>query len=133
MKICDFILTDKAKCKGGMQDNNGNNNNINATNEGDKKHEKEIKTLIRLFGDSINKEELKQKIINNNGNIELVIKELVQFSVENEVYYNNNNNISCLLQLMIKAKAMNWRYRTGNNKIILFYLFYDIFYAFVLK
>ncbi|ETO11735.1 penicillin-binding protein, partial [Reticulomyxa filosa] len=96
--MCDFVLIDKAKCKGGMQDSNGDNDNTSAINEGDKKHEKEIKALIRLFGDSINKEELKQKIINNNGNIELVIKGLVQLSVENEVYYNINNNISyCII------------------------------------
>ncbi|ETO33343.1 hypothetical protein RFI_03765, partial [Reticulomyxa filosa] len=50
----------------------------------EKKYEKEIKILIRLFGDSINKEELQQKIEQRNGNIELVIKELVQQSVEKE-------------------------------------------------
>ncbi|ETO05779.1 hypothetical protein RFI_31611 [Reticulomyxa filosa] len=92
----DFVLIDKAKCKGGMQNSNGDN--TNAINEGDKKYEKEIKTLIRLFGDPIDKEELKKKIINSNGNIELVIKELVQLSVENEVYYNNNN-ISCFITI----------------------------------
>ncbi|ETO34593.1 hypothetical protein RFI_02497 [Reticulomyxa filosa] len=82
-EMCNFILIDKVKCKGGMQDNNSNNNNTNAINEEDK-YEKEIKILVRLFGDSINKEELKEKIINSNGSIELVIKELVQLSVENE-------------------------------------------------
>ncbi|ETO16096.1 hypothetical protein RFI_21266, partial [Reticulomyxa filosa] len=88
--MCAFILTDRPKCKGGMQDNDSNNNNTNATNEGDKKYEKEIKILIRLFGDSINKEELKQKIMNSNGNIELVIKELVRLSVENEKQEQEN-------------------------------------------
>ncbi|ETO07130.1 hypothetical protein RFI_30262, partial [Reticulomyxa filosa] len=93
-----FTYLNNEDIEGGMQDSNGDNDNTSAINEGDKKHEKEIKALIRLFGDSINKEELKQKIINNNGNIELVIKGLVQLSVENEVYYNINNNISyCII------------------------------------
>ncbi|ETO31156.1 hypothetical protein RFI_05965, partial [Reticulomyxa filosa] len=82
----NFVLIDKTKCKGGMQDNNSNNNNTNTANEEDKKYEKEIKILTQLFSDSINKEELKKKIINNNGNIELVLKELVQLFIENEVY-----------------------------------------------
>ncbi|ETO34921.1 hypothetical protein RFI_02153 [Reticulomyxa filosa] len=72
-----------------MQDNSGDNININAIHEGDKKYEKEIKTLTQLLSDSINKEELKKKIMKNNGNIELVIKDIVQQFIENEVYYNN--------------------------------------------
>ncbi|ETO06484.1 RNA recognition motif-containing protein RRM [Reticulomyxa filosa] len=89
--LLNYISIGKVKCNGGMQDNNYNDTNEKG------KYIKEIKILIRLFGDSMNKEELKQKIMNNNGNIELVIKELVQLSVENEVYYNNNNNISCFI------------------------------------
>ncbi|ETO00514.1 hypothetical protein RFI_36925, partial [Reticulomyxa filosa] len=111
-----------------MQDNKSGNNNTNATNEGDKKYEKEIKTLIRLFGDSIKKEELKQKIINNNGNIELMIKELVQLSVENEVYYNISYfiiiDVFFILFLLnrIKAKKQEQENTTNifddNNKSI---------------
>ncbi|ETO11478.1 hypothetical protein RFI_25900 [Reticulomyxa filosa] len=110
MKMCDFVLIGKGMCKGGMQDNNGNNN-INATNEGEKEYEKEIKTLIRLFGDSINKKDLKKKIINNNGRIELVIKELVQLSVENEDE-SKSNELENIEQVITK----------------LFYLFYDFFF-----
>ncbi|ETO33260.1 hypothetical protein RFI_03847, partial [Reticulomyxa filosa] len=65
-----------------MQDNSKNNHSD--INEKDRKYVKEIKTLIRLFGSPIKEDELKQKIEYHNGNIELVIKELVQQSVEKE-------------------------------------------------
>ncbi|ETO05809.1 hypothetical protein RFI_31591, partial [Reticulomyxa filosa] len=93
----------KEKCKGGMQDSSGDNININAIHEGDKKYEKEIKTLTQLLSDSINKEELKKKIMKNNGNIELVIKDIVQQFIENEVYYNNKN-ISYFITIDDKSK-----------------------------
>ncbi|ETO02710.1 hypothetical protein RFI_34704 [Reticulomyxa filosa] len=73
-------LIDKVKCNGGMQ----NISNHEIAKEGDKKYAKEIKTLIRLFGDSVNKEELQQKIVYYNGNIEMMIKDLVQQFVEKE-------------------------------------------------
>ncbi|ETO24550.1 WD-40 repeat protein [Reticulomyxa filosa] len=76
------MFADNLKCNGGMQDINHNHN---VTNEGNLKYVKEMKTLTRLFGDSINKEELQQKIEHYNGNIELVIKYLVQQSLETEV------------------------------------------------
>ncbi|ETO32083.1 WD-40 repeat protein [Reticulomyxa filosa] len=74
--MSNCVLTDSMKCKGGMQDNNKNNRSD--INEKDRTYAKEIKTLVRLFGDSINEEELRQKIEYHSGNIELVIKELVQ-------------------------------------------------------
>ncbi|ETO07419.1 hypothetical protein RFI_29973, partial [Reticulomyxa filosa] len=74
------------KCKGGMQDNNKSDSSD--TNEKDRKKAKEIKALARLFRDSSNEEELKQKIEYHNGNIELVIKGLIQQSVEKEVLHN---------------------------------------------
>ncbi|ETO09750.1 hypothetical protein RFI_27629, partial [Reticulomyxa filosa] len=58
-----------------------NNNNLSETS---RRFEKETKIMVRLFGDAINKEELQQKIESYNGNIELVFKELVQRSIENE-------------------------------------------------
>ncbi|ETO32432.1 hypothetical protein RFI_04683, partial [Reticulomyxa filosa] len=76
----------KMKCNGGMQDNN-----YNDTNEKDRKYVTEVKTLIRLFGDSINTEELQKKIANHNGNIELVIKDIVQQFVEKEKQEQENN------------------------------------------
>ncbi|ETO31629.1 hypothetical protein RFI_05489, partial [Reticulomyxa filosa] len=51
-----------------MQDNN--------INEKNREYTKEMKTLIKLFGDLINKEELQQKMEYYNENIELVIKEI---------------------------------------------------------
>ncbi|ETO02530.1 hypothetical protein RFI_34903, partial [Reticulomyxa filosa] len=69
------FLAQKIKCGGGMQENN---------NQGERKYAKEIKTLIQLFGDSINKEDLQREIIRYNGNIELTIKDLVQRSIEKE-------------------------------------------------
>ncbi|ETO29645.1 WD-40 repeat-containing protein [Reticulomyxa filosa] len=77
----DYILTDNATCNGGMQDNSKHS----IIDEENKKYTKEVKTLVRLFGDLINKEELQQKIELYNGNIELVIKDLVQQSIEKEV------------------------------------------------
>ncbi|ETO04521.1 hypothetical protein RFI_32876, partial [Reticulomyxa filosa] len=47
-----------------------------------------VKTLVRLFGDSIT-EELKQKIEKHHGNIETVTKDLVQQSIEKEVFKNH--------------------------------------------
>ncbi|ETO09798.1 hypothetical protein RFI_27579 [Reticulomyxa filosa] len=66
------------KCNGGMQ-----NNDIGG--EETRKYAKEMKTLLRLFGDITNKEELHQKIQHHNGNIELIIKDLIQQSVEKQV------------------------------------------------
>ncbi|ETO34744.1 hypothetical protein RFI_02346, partial [Reticulomyxa filosa] len=71
----------KGKCNGGMQDSNTHEV---AKEEEDRKYAKEIKILIRLFGDSIQKEDLQKKIIYYNGNIEMVIKDLVQQFVEKE-------------------------------------------------
>ncbi|ETO05654.1 hypothetical protein RFI_31743, partial [Reticulomyxa filosa] len=70
----------------------GNNNNT--TSEKSRTHTKEIKVLIRLFGDSVNKEELQQKMEYHNGNIELVIKDLVQQSVEKEDKLESENIIN---------------------------------------
>ncbi|ETO11753.1 hypothetical protein RFI_25623 [Reticulomyxa filosa] len=72
--LLDCILIGKVKCNGGMQDNNN-----------DEKYVKEIKTLVRLFGESINREELRKKIVHYNGNVDLVIKDIVQQFVEKEV------------------------------------------------
>ncbi|ETO04528.1 NB-ARC domain-containing protein [Reticulomyxa filosa] len=112
----DFILIDKAKCKGGMSDSNDDNSNINAINEKDKKYEREIKILIQLFGNSINKEELKQKIIHNNGNIELVIKELVQLFVEKEDKLRVEKKINELEQKQEQENTMN--IINTNNKSV---------------
>ncbi|ETO21265.1 hypothetical protein RFI_15941 [Reticulomyxa filosa] len=60
-----------------MQDSNDGN-------EKDRRYAKEIKTLVRLFGESINEEELQNKIAYHNGNVELVIKDIVQQFVEKE-------------------------------------------------
>ncbi|ETO29090.1 hypothetical protein RFI_08035 [Reticulomyxa filosa] len=70
--------TNTIKCRGGMQ-------NDNVGNSESRKYAKEIKTLLRLFGSIANKEELQQKIEYYNGNIELVIKDVVQQSIEKEV------------------------------------------------
>ncbi|ETO09834.1 hypothetical protein RFI_27544 [Reticulomyxa filosa] len=85
-----FAITknkNKVKCNGGMQDDHSGQNTIH---EEERKFAKEIKTLIRLFGDSINKGELQQKIEHHNGNIELVIKDLVQQSIEQEKQEQGN-------------------------------------------
>ncbi|ETO02155.1 hypothetical protein RFI_35281, partial [Reticulomyxa filosa] len=74
-----LILIDNAKCNGGMQDNK--NSNITKDSQ---KYAKETKTLTRLFGESINKEELQQEIAKHNGNVEFVIKDLVQQLIEKE-------------------------------------------------
>ncbi|ETO34587.1 hypothetical protein RFI_02499, partial [Reticulomyxa filosa] len=72
IKQNNCILIGDVKCNGGMQDHN------------DRKYVKEIKTLIQIFGDSITEEELQQKIEKHYGNIEMVIKDLVQQSIEKE-------------------------------------------------
>ncbi|ETO11869.1 hypothetical protein RFI_25507 [Reticulomyxa filosa] len=82
-------LIGSMKCNGGMQDKNNYN----------RKYVKEIKTLTRLFGDSITKEELQQKIEHHCGNIGSVIKDLVQQSIEKKDQENtanetNSNNTS---------------------------------------
>ncbi|ETO01454.1 hypothetical protein RFI_35986, partial [Reticulomyxa filosa] len=79
--VNDVAIFGNVKCNGGMQDNS---NNYNDTNEKDRKYAKEIKTLIRLFGESIKEEELQKKIAYHNGNVELVIKDIVQQFVEKE-------------------------------------------------
>ncbi|ETO35056.1 hypothetical protein RFI_02017 [Reticulomyxa filosa] len=50
------------------------------------KHAKEIKILARLFSEVINKEELQRQIELHNGNIELVIKDIVRQLAGNEEY-----------------------------------------------
>ncbi|ETO03248.1 hypothetical protein RFI_34166, partial [Reticulomyxa filosa] len=96
------------KCNGGMQDDS----NHKVTSEEDRKYAKEIRTLIRLFGDSINEEELKQKMVHYNGNIELVIKDLVQQSVEkqkqeqrNAVNESNDNSNKSVQKEMEKTEV----------------------------
>ncbi|ETO15457.1 hypothetical protein RFI_21905 [Reticulomyxa filosa] len=98
--------TSDIKCNGGMQDNNNSNNN-------NQKYGKEIKTLIRLFGDSITEEELKQKIEKHYGNIETVIKDLIQQSIEKEVFKAKSEEKSKANELK-NAKQV-------KKKIILFY------------
>ncbi|ETO34596.1 hypothetical protein RFI_02491, partial [Reticulomyxa filosa] len=78
-EVYNFFLLDDVKCNGGMQDNNNTN----------RKYVKEIKTLVQLFGDSISEEELQQKIEHHHGDIELLIKDLVQQSIEKEVLKTN--------------------------------------------
>ncbi|ETO00325.1 hypothetical protein RFI_37121, partial [Reticulomyxa filosa] len=75
--LVQFQNINDMKCNGGMQDNNNSSNN-------NQKYGKEIKTLVRLFGDSITEEELKQKIEKHHGNIETVIRDLIQQSIEKE-------------------------------------------------
>ncbi|ETO03003.1 hypothetical protein RFI_34406, partial [Reticulomyxa filosa] len=70
--ILFLYIDDKVKCNGGMQDSA-------------RKYVKEIKTLVRLFGNAVKEEELQQKIGQYDGNIELAIKDLVQQSVEKEI------------------------------------------------
>ncbi|ETN98591.1 hypothetical protein RFI_38901 [Reticulomyxa filosa] len=105
-------VKNKAKCNGGMQ----NHNNVN---EGDRKYTKEIKTLVRLFGDSISREELQQKIEHHDGNIELVIKDLVQQSVEKEdnlEVESKTNELENTEQKQEQGDIVNTV--NGNNKSI---------------
>ncbi|ETO31120.1 hypothetical protein RFI_06002, partial [Reticulomyxa filosa] len=84
--IAQLYLIDDVKCNGGMQDKS--NSNYTDTSGKDRKYVKEIRVLVSLFGNSINEEGLQQKIEYHNGNLELVIKDLVQQSIENEVITN---------------------------------------------
>ncbi|ETO15968.1 mycorrhiza-induced NACHT/WD-repeat protein, partial [Reticulomyxa filosa] len=58
--------------------------NDNPPNEENRKYKKETKILRKLFGDLVQKEELQQKMEHYNGDIESVIKEIIQQSIENE-------------------------------------------------
>ncbi|ETO35390.1 hypothetical protein RFI_01673 [Reticulomyxa filosa] len=86
----NHVLIDNAKCNGGMQDNNNN-----------RKYIKEIKTLVRLFGDANTEEELQQKIEHHYGNIETVIKDLVQQSIEKEVFTRINTIYSVNVEMLL--------------------------------
>ncbi|ETO22667.1 WD-40 repeat-containing protein [Reticulomyxa filosa] len=116
-----------------MQDNNSSK----VTNEGDNMYVKKIKMLIRLFGDSINKEELQQKIARHNGDIELIIEDLVQQSIEKEVLHvfllsGVGHSIFNTKKEQIRSRKQSQRieeYRAGNNKVI--FLFIYLFHSFL--
>ncbi|ETO29132.1 NB-ARC domain-containing protein [Reticulomyxa filosa] len=74
-----------AQCLGGMQDNN-------ITSEEKQLHERKMKILTRLFENSIDQEELQQKMRYHNGNIELVINDIVQQAVEKEKQQTNEES-----------------------------------------
>ncbi|ETO15653.1 hypothetical protein RFI_21712 [Reticulomyxa filosa] len=109
-----------------MQDNN---NNYNDTDEKDRKYVKEIKTLVRLFGDAINGEELQKKIVHHNGNIEFVIKEIVQQFVEKEdkleTDHKSNNKLENVEQVITNLFYLSKQEQgnvvneiNGNNKSV---------------
>ncbi|ETO11411.1 hypothetical protein RFI_25965, partial [Reticulomyxa filosa] len=81
-----YIFVGCVSVHGGMQ----NGNNTGKTNGEYRKYDKEVKTLIRLFGDMINKEELQRKIEQHNGNIELVIREIIRKSVTEVIIKKKN-------------------------------------------
>ncbi|ETO06125.1 hypothetical protein RFI_31271, partial [Reticulomyxa filosa] len=110
-EMYNCILIGDMKCNGGMQDSNSNNNN--------QKYVKEIKTLVRLFGDSITEEELKQKIENHHGNIETVIKDLVQQSIEKESKSEEEGKINELKNTEQKQEQGNTvKEVNGSNKSV---------------
>ncbi|ETO35221.1 hypothetical protein RFI_01853, partial [Reticulomyxa filosa] len=100
---------------GGMQDNNHND-----ANEKDRKYIKEIKTLVRLFGDSVSEEELQKKIANHGGNIELVIKDVIQQFVEKEdkleADNKGNNKLENVEQVITDFFLFKQEQRNSVNK-----------------
>ncbi|ETO35739.1 hypothetical protein RFI_01324 [Reticulomyxa filosa] len=94
-----------------MQDNSKNNDD---TSEKDRKYFKEIKILIRLFGRSINEEELWKKITYHNGNVELVIKDIVQQFIEKEGIQFSSNGTKILSYSKIKQFEYGIHHQENN-------------------
>ncbi|ETO07216.1 hypothetical protein RFI_30176 [Reticulomyxa filosa] len=100
MRNC--ALVSNMQCCGGMQ----NGNIITCEPEN---FQREIKILIRLFGDSIDSEELQQKMQHYNGNIELVIKEIVRQSVERETKLDEESKMDALRDTeQVKKKNVSY-------------------------